>query len=90
MDPTVTNSFMAGFAALGLSMAQQHQERLGRQSDASQVDNRGLNAAVFKAITESDAGEIFGTLNAASHVPTSQPWIAPPWVLNPAGGAKVA
>lgn len=84
MDPTVTGSFMAGFAALGLSMAQQHQERLGRQSDASQLDNRGLTAAVFKAVTESDMGEEVANLNTASHVPTTQPWMAPPWVYTAA------
>lgn len=80
MDPTVTNGFSAAFAALGLSMAQQHQERLGRQSDAAQLDNRGLNAAVFKAVTESDMGEIIANLNTASHAPTAQPFVVPNYV----------
>lgn len=88
MDPAVINSFSAGFAALGLSMTQQHQERVGRQSDATQLDNRAMNAGVFKAITESDAGEILATLNTASHSPVPQPWVSPPWVFNPASQPK--
>lgn len=84
MDPTVTNSISAAFAQLSLSMAQQHQERLGRQSDGTQVDNRGLNAAVFKAMTEADLPEIVAGLNTSSHVPTAQPFIVPNYVT-PAG-----
>ena len=80
MDPSVSNGLSAAFAHLALVTAQSHQERQARQSDATQVDNRGLNAGVFKAITESDMGEIIAGLNSASHAPTSQPWIAPPWV----------
>lgn len=84
----MTNGLSAAFASLALSMAQQHQERLGRQSDATQVDNRGLNAAVFKAVTESDMGEIIAQLNTASHAPTPQPWITPPWVTPTATAVK--
>lgn len=80
MDPAVVNALSAGFAHLGLTTAQSHQERVARQSDATQIDNRGLNAAVFKSMVESDLAEIVGGLNTASHVPTSQPWVTPPWV----------
>lgn len=79
MDPSVTNGLSAAFAHLALTTAQSHQERQSRQSDATQVDNRGLNAGVFKAMTESDNAEIFAALNAGSHVPTPQPWAVPPW-----------
>lgn len=80
MDPSVTNGLAAAFAHMTLTSAQSHQERVGRQSDATQEDNRGLTAGVFKAVTEADLAEIISGLNAGSHAPTSQPWIAPPWV----------
>ena len=88
LDESVANGWSAAFAGLSLSMAQQHQERLGRQSDAAQIDNRGLNSAVFKAMVESDLGEIIAGLNTASHAPTAQPWVAPNWVYNPASQPK--
>lgn len=84
MDPVVANSFNTVMAHLATASSQQHQERLGRQSDASQIDNRGLNAAVFKAMTEADMGEIVASLNTASHAPTAQPFVVPNWVWNPA------
>jgi hypothetical protein len=80
VDPTVANGFSASFAALALSMGQQHQERLGRQSDATQVDNRGLNAGVFKAMTEADLAEVIAGLNTGSHAPTAQPYVVPNFV----------
>lgn len=88
MDPVVANAFNTVMAHLASASAQQHQERLGRQSDATQVDNRGLNAAVFKAITESDMGEIVASLNTGSHAPSPQPWVTPPWVFNPGAFPK--
>ena len=65
-------------------MAQQHQERVGRQSDATAMDNRGLNAAVFKAQTEADLAEVVAGLNTGSHAPTPQPFVVPNFVT-PAG-----
>lgn len=84
MDPTVLNGFSAAFASLALGQAQQHDLAQRRQTDATQIDNRGLNAAVFKAITESDMGEIIANLNTASHAPTAQPFVVPNFI-SPAG-----
>lgn len=84
MDPVVASAFSSAFAGMALRMSQDHNERTGRQSDATQIDNRGLNAAVFKAVTESDMAEIVAGLNTASHAPTAQPFVVPNFVT-PAG-----
>ena len=77
---TPQEAFAAAFTGLAVTTAQHHQERAARQSDATQIDNRGLNAAVLKAITESDLAEVVAGMNTGSHAPIPQPWMVPPWV----------
>lgn len=48
-------------------------------------DHRCLSAAIAREIAQADDPQTFGTLNAASHVPTAQPFVAPNFV-NPQGG----
>lgn len=81
--------FAQAFANIALQSAQGHSEAMRRHSDASQIDNRGLNAAVFKAMTEADLAEITAGLNTASHAPTPQPFVVPNF-LTPAGTAPRA
>lgn len=84
MDPTVASAFSSAFAGMALRMAQDHNERTGRQSDGMQIDNRGISAGVYKAVTETDMGEIIANLNTASHAPTAQPFVTPNFIT-PAG-----
>lgn len=80
MDPSVLNALAASFALSALRQSDEQMLRIGRQSDASQIDNRGMTAAVFTALAQADDPETVADLNTASHAPTPQPFVVPNFV----------
>lgn len=96
MDPTLISQFSAAMALYisgnAAALRQQQDEqllRIGRQSDGAQYDNRALGAALAAMIMRAgDPGQIMD-FASASHAPTSQPWMAPPWVSSAGFGTML-
>lgn len=76
MDPTIA----AAFANATLNASQEHQLRVGRQSDGSQEDNRAIGAGVFRLIAQASDPSTYADYQTASHVPTPQPYVVPNFV----------
>lgn len=87
MDPTIAQAF----ATLIQSNAAEQSHRAARQSDTAAAVMNSISAGVFQLITQATMPQDVGALNTASHIPTSQPFVTPGFVYNPASqpaGAK--
>jgi hypothetical protein len=68
---------------MAAALRQQQDEqmlRIGRQSDGQQYDNRALQVSMAAMLMRAGDPGTFMDFATASHAPTSQPWIVPPWV----------
>ena len=81
MDPVI----QALFNNIAANMATDHITRMGRQADMALADQRTITAYVMNQAAGAGVPELTGGLNTASHIPTSQPYVAPNFV-NPQGG----
>jgi hypothetical protein len=89
MDPTLVAQFTAGIAAALRQQQDEQMLRIGRQSDGAQYDNRALGATLAGVLMGANDPERYASYGAASHVPTSQPWMAPPWVSSAGFGTML-
>lgn len=89
MDPTLVAQYTAGFASALRQQADEQLLRIGRQSDGAQLDNRSLGGALAAMMLRAgDPGQLMD-FASASHSPTSQPWMTPPWVSSAGFGTTL-
>ncbi len=89
MDPELAKQLYAGW---GLGIQRQSDEagaRIGRQSDGAQLDNRTYNAILTAMMMSANDPVEYASMGTASHVPTAQPWMSPPWVSSAGFGSTL-
>jgi hypothetical protein len=76
MDPTIAQAF----AMAALTASQNATERAASQSIFAQQDNRMLTSWAAQVMAQATNPGQDAALLAASHMPTSQPYVAPNFV----------
>lgn len=79
----------AGLGNLNTQLLAEQQLRVGRQSDGAAYDMRALGASLSAMMMRAGDPGQYMDFATASHAPTSQPWIAPPWVSSAGFGTML-